>query len=109
MKTITKPTYKCDFCNKLYQIKNRAEFHEKICKSNPENKRACYGCESLTKKLHVEEGEYYHNERTLLYCNHHKQWMHTPQSEIRDNVIETGEGNVLMPKECKNFIMDLPF
>lgn len=46
----TKEIYKCEYCRKIYQIKRFAESHEKMCKKNPENNRACFGCNFLQKK-----------------------------------------------------------
>jgi len=50
MKTEYKEIYKCDYCNKLYQIKSYAIKHEKICQKNPINYRPCLSCEYLIKK-----------------------------------------------------------
>ena len=50
MKTETKEIYKCEHCNKLYQLKNWCLVHEKACSKNPDNDRACFGCQYLTKQ-----------------------------------------------------------
>lgn len=60
MEVIIKPTYKCDFCSKLYQRKNFAEAHEIKCKKNPDNFRVCHGCDFLEQV----EREYYYD----TYC-----------------------------------------
>jgi len=50
MKIITKEIYKCDHCNKCYQIKSACERHETLCNKNPNNHRPCFECNKLTKK-----------------------------------------------------------
>jgi len=50
MKIETKEIYKCEHCNKLYQIKSKCLEHEKTCSKNPDNQRACFGCRHLEKK-----------------------------------------------------------
>jgi len=49
MKTETKEIYKCEYCNKLYQIKSACIRHEPLCYKNPENIPACYNCSHLDK------------------------------------------------------------
>ena len=50
MITEVKEIYKCEYCRKIYQVKRFAEAHEVVCKKNPDNNRACFGCEFLEKK-----------------------------------------------------------
>lgn len=65
--------YKCEYCRKFYQIKRFAENHEKSCKKNPANDRACFGCKYLNKKdieydsSHPELGEEWFDE---YWINH---------------------------------------
>lgn len=35
MKEITKVTYQCDFCEKIFSSKNDVKEHENICRNNP--------------------------------------------------------------------------
>lgn len=51
MITITKPTYKCEHCSKLYQLQRFAEAHEPKCYKNPDNFRICHSCP------HLKQGE----------------------------------------------------
>ena len=48
MITITKPTYKCEYCSRLYQRKHFAIKHEDKCYKNPSNERICIDCKNLT-------------------------------------------------------------
>ncbi|MFT5450582.1 MAG: hypothetical protein ACI9N9_000059 [Enterobacterales bacterium] len=91
--------YKCDHCSKLYQRKGACESHEVSCKKNPENKRPCFECKNLIKERYEDDGMVYN----LLYCKAKKEFIHTPQVEIKGNAIETNECNNPMPKECDKF------
>lgn len=94
--------YKCEHCGKIYQKINAIEFHEKTCNKNPENKRACFGCVHLVKKV---DYMYSHNgeKGSGLFCEHHKEFVHTAKTEIKGNAIEFGNyDNNPMPKECDN-------
>lgn len=110
MKTETKEIYKCEFCNKLYQIKRFAEQHEAGCWKNPDNKRACLNCINLTKKqAEITCGYHYDGSEIdrkldLLYCNAKKVFLHTPKSEAKKNAFDLGDyENLPMPKECELF------
>lgn len=115
MKIETKEIYKCDHCNKLYQAKRHCAYHELVCKKNPDNKRACFGCDYLTK-TNIEHltgyGDGSGEEQTefsmLLFCNKKRVCLHTPQSEIKQNALETiGFDNEQMPKECEFYKQEL--
>lgn len=109
MKTITKPTYKCDFCSKLYQRKNFAEQHEPKCRKNPDNKQRCYdGCVHLVKKevtysYNAYDGE--HDSKTeILFCDAKKEgvypfWI----NGLLEEDIHGEISNNIMPKECDLF------
>lgn len=112
MKTEIREIYKCEHCNKLYQRKHICEYHERICIKNNENKRACYGCKNLDKK-NVDyyagygdvNGEEVVENANLLFCSKLQTCIHTPQSEVRKNALETiGYENNPMPKECEYFV-----
>lgn len=108
MKIETKEIYKCDFCNKLYQLKRWAEYHEKCCHKNPENKRACLDCQHLGKKNKTvysglsdgdSEGEI---AIDVFYCIKKDDFMHPPKSEHKKNVWELGDvENKPMPMNCE--------
>ena len=107
MKIETKTIYKCDFCNKLYQVKSAAEKHESGCFNNPNNKRACLNCNHLTKKeATITVGYHYDGSEqdrklNLFYCNAKKVFLHTPKNEAKHNVFDLGDDeNLPMPKEC---------
>ena len=110
MITETKEIYKCEHCRKIYQIKRFAEAHEEMCKKNPENKRACFGCKFLEKKEttlyqdHPMGGEYTY-KRDLLFCNKKEIYVYPPIVEFKGNEIDLGdETNEPMPKDCQLFI-----
>lgn len=109
MKTELKTIYKCEFCNKLYQRKDFAIKHEKMCKDNPENKRACLdGCIHLHKKVTTI---YYDSpigetsrKVSLFYCKAKQLFLYPPEVEVKGNDFELGsQDNQPMPKQCDSF------
>jgi len=105
MKIETKEIYKCEFCNKLYQVKRFAEYHEKICFKNPENNRPCFSCDNLTKQDTIVFVDYPNNRNvSLFYCDAKEKYLYTPKSEIKKNYFELSEeANDPMPKKCKEY------
>ena len=106
MKIETKEIYKCDHCNKLYQIKNSCLSHEKVCSKNPDNDRACFGCVNLTKKIETIYHDTWHGESEsnveLLYCNKLDHFLYPPKVEVKGNMIETEDKeNKPMPRDCE--------
>jgi len=107
MKIEIKEIYRCEYCNKLYQRKYAAIQHEKICKKNPDNKRACmvngFVCDHLTKKrawYHYPDEEN-KCEVNLLYCEYKKIFLYPPKIEVKGNWFELDEElNEPMPKQC---------
>lgn len=89
MITETREIYKCEYCRKVYQIKRFAEWHEQACKKNPENKRACFGCNFLVKKeitLYADNpmtGGDIEYKRELLFCNKKQVYVHPPIVEYK--------------------------
>ena len=104
MKIEIKEIYKCEYCNKLYQLKHFCEKHEKICKKNPENDRPCFSCVHLSKKdvvVYEYCGDIEHKVNlSCLHCDKKEVFLHTPQNEIKGNALELGGDNLPMPKEC---------
>jgi len=105
MKTINKPVHYCEHCNKYYLSKYFAEKHEKICFKNPENKRACFGCEFLDKQ--VTKGYFdafdgqHETKYTVLVCMKFNCGVYPPKFEINQNFIDMLDiENEAMPKEC---------
>ena len=107
MITETKEIYKCEHCRKVYQVKRFAEGHELMCKKNPENKRACFGCNFLAKKdvtLHEDHpmGGSYTFQINILFCAKKSIHVYPPKVEIKGNHIDLGdEFNEPMPKDCE--------
>ena len=100
MKTITKEIYFCDFCNKLYQRKHACIEHEKRCNSNPDNHRACFGCDYCVKKEIeysaygiVQDGVYVEQKMivNILYCMKLKKYVYPPSVEHKNNPFELGD------------------
>ena len=108
MKSQIKEIYKCDHCNKLYQIKNRCAYHELICYKNPANNRACFGCNHLIKKSETiyYDTVYGESERKvdLLYCTKLNHYLYPPKIEHKGKWYDTSDiENKAMPKECEHF------
>ena len=95
-----KPTYKCEHCRKLYQIKSACATHEIACNKNPENDRACFGCVFLRKEKHEEEEPYITRTFDFFYCDKLDHFVHPPKVEHKGNAFDTGEYNLPMRKEC---------
>lgn len=94
--------FKCEHCGKVLQRKNAMEFHEKTCNKNPENKRACFGCVHLVKMVDNTYG--HHGKASGLFCQHHKEFVHTAKTEIKGDPIEfCNYPNDPMPVECDSF------
>ena len=114
MKIITKETYKCEYCGKLYQLKIPAIHHESKCRKNPDNWRVCHGCSNLEKKEtliysgidNCFDGEPINNSVDFLFCTKKQIFLYTPQNEIKGNYHHLDENgnnfeNYPMPKECE--------
>lgn len=105
MKTEIKEIYKCDFCNKLYQIKKACVIHEKGCKKRPDYLRPCHSCQILTKKTVTVESFYYGCDisASLLYCDKLKTYIYPPSVATKGNQYDTNDiTNIEMPKECEH-------
>jgi len=104
MKTEIKEIYKCEFCNKLYQVKKSAIKHELQCWKNPLNNRPCFNCNHLVKNRVTVYENYYgeDNERSvdLLYCNKKLIFLYPPKVELKGNAFDLDEINEPMPKQC---------
>lgn len=120
MKTEIKEIYKCEYCNKLYQIKSACENHELACRKNPANFRPCYSCFNLEKKealIYSGYDDYYTYEpvnvpRDFFFCTKNQIFLYTPQNEIKGNFDHTDtEGGIFknhpMPKKCRHYNSDL--
>ncbi len=109
MKIETKEIYKCEYCNKLYQIKRFAERHEIDCKRNPDNYRKCLDwCSHLKKKSTMDYYDQYDGEHeqsiSLLYCKKKNIFLYPPKVEHAKKWFELGdELNEPMPTECNDY------
>ena len=107
MITITKPTYKCEHCKKLYQSAKWCEKHEIACNKNPANWRACGGCTHCDAKtatvmrMHSFLGHEVETEVEAYFCNEYKHFLYPPKVEHLGKPYETiGFKNLPMPKDC---------
>ena len=97
--------YKCEFCKKLYQRKNFAEKHEKICTKNPRNFRPCFWCTHLKKKNFEHWYDTYCGEGkeilSLLHCDKIDSFLYPPRVEEKGNFYDLGDTeNNPMPIAC---------
>ena len=108
----TKEIYKCEHCNKLYQIKRFCESHELSCNKNPANQRACFRCVHLGKKNHTLYNDHPMGGETtrvvsLLHCKHFGNFLYPPKVEHKKNYHETDEiENSPMPMVCNGFTQE---
>ena len=109
MITITKPTYKCEHCSKLYQRKHFAIKHELSCKKNPLNFRKCFNCEHcafIEDSIFEDTWRGTEDETKVktFFCNAKDHYLHPPKAEHKGNVYEFGDkSNEPMPMECDKF------
>tara|TARA_R110002051_G_C8461625_1_gene458490 strand:- start:48 stop:404 length:357 start_codon:yes stop_codon:yes gene_type:complete len=106
MKIETKEIYKCEHCNKLYQIKSYCATHETQCSKNPDNFRPCFGCVHLEKKettityeTPIGENEY---KVELLHCKKKELFLYPPKVEHKGNAYDFDHENKPMPRECED-------
>jgi len=100
--------YFCSYCNKLYQRKHACINHEGICFSNPDNFRACYGCDFLSKKTTMHYFDTYSGESyekvSLLFCSKKGMYVYPPKVEHGKKWFDLGdEINEPMVKKCDEF------
>ena len=114
MKEITsKKFYQCEFYNKISLSAGAMKKHERACKKNPENIRACIGCEYCDAKTVKINPNYGYGEkrieRDLPYCSKLDMFIYPPKCERNDNYflpedIDDGETECIpMPKVCEYF------
>lgn len=109
MKIELREIYKCEYCNKLYQIKGYCIKHEKICTKNPINDRICFGCKYLSIKMEyiADDNSYMgDNERSvdLFHCDKKDTFLYPPKVEHKKNYFETSKGNNPMPITCEDHL-----
>ena len=108
MITVTKPTYKCEHCKKLYQSAKWCEKHEIACNKNPANYRKCLNCVHCELvEIPIYEDMYGggHSERMVnaFTCNKKEIYLVPPSSVHKGNAYEMDEENVPMPLECEEY------
>jgi hypothetical protein len=101
--------YICQHCKKRYFKKNACEKHETICYSNPENFRACSGCDHLeetTNKVFFDawDGE---SSRTFkaFRCKKLDKMLYPFKVEAKGIIgkyPESFEEQEPMPKKCEH-------
>ena len=110
MKTETREIYKCDYCNKAYQLKRFCAQHEIACKKRPDYLRPCHSCKNLEKVretiLAGYGGDMNGNEAErvveVLFCNKIDCFIYPPSVAAKGNAFDMGEKlNVEMPKGCE--------
>lgn len=104
--------YYCDHCKKKLLRKKAMEHHEKYCASNPDNRRACEGCEHLEETtVEVEYGDdYYTNEPVIrrvkaFRCKKLDKMLYPIKAEQRrlpERYPWTFENQEPMPRTCEH-------
>ena len=102
-----KRVFRCEHCNKLFQLQTACAYHEKICNKNSENFRPCHSCPSLTKRTVYHTHERYGLETehplNLLFCKSKQHFLITPKTEIKGNQWDVDEIVTPMPKQCDHY------
>ena len=108
MKTEVKKIFKCEFCNKLYQVEKACAKHELSCKKRPDYIRPCHSCGVLKKQVETiwaGYGDMYGNEVersvSVLYCSKRDCFIYPPSVAAKGNAFDMGDKeNIEMPVEC---------
>jgi len=111
MKAEVRKVFKCDHCNKMYQIERACIRHELMCTKNPENVRPCHGCNNVkkvTETIWSDVGDEYGREMertvSVLFCNKRDCFIYPPSVAVKGNAFDMGNKcNEEMPKECELF------
>lgn len=117
MKVLTNKTlYKCEHCNKMYQVGAACKIHEIKCSKNPENTVACSMCDHLKEvDKHVDVDMFY-GYTTLKFKGFRcavKDIGLYPLKAVHKGLIaqypETFEDEEVMPKHCELKESSFPF
>jgi len=110
MRTVNKPYYICDHCNKKYFRQHACEKHEPICLKNPINLNACDGCKHLEcheKTIEIETFETLQKINSHFFeCKKLKKMMYPYVAKKRNLPLRFPEdfhGQEQMPNKCKEF------
>ena len=103
--------YFCEFCNKYRLTKRSMVQHEYACSKNPDSKRECNACNSLTT-IEVPYNDGFGGANMKLpYCDKKKVIVIVPKYEIEGMKYRINEEYIAMskPGECKHFKERLPY
>lgn len=102
--------YICEHCKRKMFRKHAMALHEPACFSNPENKRACSGCEHLQQieiLYYFDHFDGEHEAKTKGFkCNKLDKIMYPYKVEkmgLNTMYPESFEDQIPMPKECEYF------
>ena len=107
MRTLTRKTYYCDHCNKMYLTKGHCKIHEIRCSNNPDNYRDCFTCKGLiTDYKSICEIDKYGNSTTprtvkTFYCSLIDIYVTPPKAEHKGNKYVLEKDNIYMPRKCE--------
>lgn len=108
--------YVCEFCNKKLERKHAMEKHEKWCSKNPANETACSMCQFLKEEpttIDVGSEDYPIVIRCASFLCTKMNIGVYPHKVVRKGHLEKYpeqyDGQILMPKDCEHFVINLPF
>lgn len=102
MKTINKPHYRCDHCNKVYLTSKPCLTHETKCDSNPVNFKPCLSCHHLEKKdvKHYWDDKHI-RDLSLFHCPKKNIFVFPKDKHFEQEDLGDGETEIIpMPKTC---------
>lgn len=106
MRTLTRETYYCDHCNKLYLSKYFCGKHEIQCGKNPNNKRDCFDCKGLVSdymgytETDKDGNTIEQKSVKVFYCRFIDVYVTPPKAENKGNMYSLEKDNINMPKIC---------
>jgi len=108
MKKEVREVYKCDYCNRLYQIERFCVKHEESCRKRPDYLRPCHDCSVLKKvnqSILTGGGNRWRGEDevivSVLFCEKRDCFIYPPSVTVKGNAFELDKLNIEMPKECE--------
>lgn len=107
MRTLTRETYYCDYCNKMYVSKYFCGKHEHNCYKNPANFRDCFSCRGLVTDYigytqHDKDGNLIEQITVkVFYCSLIDVYVTPPKAENKGNIYTMDKDNIFMPKKCE--------
>ena len=105
MRTLTRETYYCDYCNKMYISKYFCGKHEHNCSKNPANFRDCFSCRGCKSKMGMvtesKNGLKEPFEAKVFYCTLIDIYLTPPKAENKGNIYAMDKENIFMPKKCE--------